>query len=32
MRNDRFTKVIVWIVIVGMVLGMGITAIALFSS
>ncbi len=31
MRNDRFTKVIVWIVIVGLVLGMGLTAIALFT-
>ena len=31
MQNKQFTKVVIWIVVVGMVLSMAVTAIALFS-
>jgi hypothetical protein len=31
MQNKKFVKVVIWVVVIGMVLGMGITAIALFS-
>jgi hypothetical protein len=31
MQNKKFVKVVIWVVVIGMVLGMGITAIALFT-
>jgi hypothetical protein len=31
MQNKQFTKVVIWIVVVGMVLSMVVTAIALFA-
>jgi len=31
MQNKPFTKVVIWIVVIGMVLSMGITAIAILT-
>jgi len=31
MQNKQFTKVVIWIVVIGMVLSMGITAILIFT-
>jgi hypothetical protein len=31
MQNKQFTKVVIWVVVIGMVLSMGIAAIAIFS-
>lgn len=31
MQNKQFTKVVIWIVVIGMILSMGIAAIAILS-
>jgi len=31
MQNKNFTKVVIWVVVIGMVLSMGVAAVALFT-
>jgi hypothetical protein len=31
MRNSQFTKVVIWVIVIGMVLSMGIATIALLT-